>query len=428
MRKYLACAAVLALAIAACTEITTLKQENPGQLDASLVYLPKNALLLVNGAIGDFECAFSRYVTGSAILGDELTNAISQTTNFDYDRRTITTSQTYGTNTCASGVQQPGVYSPISTARATADTILARLQVWTDADVPNRQKLIGQAAAYAGYSLILLGEGMCTAAINLGPEIQPAAVFTEAKARFDIAVTAATGAADNTTLNFARLGRARALLNLGGANVALAETDAALIPAGFVVNMSTDAVNTRRQNVVFISTAQSNFSSVDTSFRRLTIGGNPDPRVALTNTGKTGTAGKTASDTIYTPNKYPNAASPIAITKYQEAQLIIAESRVAANDLTGAETAINRSRSQTAGLPAYSATGQTAAQVQAQIVEERRREFFLEGHRFGDVRRLNLPLVPAPGVAYRNGGLLGNQNCFPLPDVERINNPTISHP
>ena len=47
--------------------------------------------------------------------------------------------------------------------------------------------------------------------------------------------------------------------------------------------------------------------------------------------------------------------APIAITKYQEAQLIIAESRVLANDLTGAETAINRSRSQTAGLPAYSA-------------------------------------------------------------------------
>jgi hypothetical protein len=425
MRKYLACAAALTLAIAACTEITTLKQENPGQLDASLVYLPKNAQLLVNGAIGDFECAFSRYVTGSAILGDEFINAISNTTNFDYDRRTITTTQPYGTLTCASGVQQPGVYTPISTARATADTILAKLQVWTDADVPNRQKLIGQSAAYAGYSLVLMGEAMCTTAINLGPEIQPAAVFTEAKARFDIAVTAATAAADNTTLNFARLGRARALLNLGGTNVAAAEADALLIPAGFVVNMSTDAVVTRRQNIVFIHTAQSNFSSIDPTFRGLTIGGNPDPRVLVTNTGKNGTA---QGVVIWTPNKFPNAASLIAITKYQEAQLIIAEARVVANDLTGAETAINRSRSQTAGLPAYSATGQTAAQVQAQIVEERRREFFLEGHRFGDVRRLNLPLVPAPGTAYINGGVYGSQNCFPLPDVERINNPTISKP
>ena len=428
MRKLLPWAALTLAIAAACTEITTLKQENPGQLDASSVYQPKNAQLLVNGAIADFECAFSRYVLGSAILGDELTNAISQTANFDYDRRTITTTQPYGTSSCASGIQQPGVYTPLSTARASADTILARLQVWTDADVPNRTKLIGQSAAYAGYSLTLLGEAMCTAAINLGPEIQPAAVFAEAKARFDAAVAAATTAADNTTLNFARLGRARALLNLGGTNVAAAEADALLIPVGFVVNMSTDAVNARRQNVVFVHNSQSSNSSVDPSFRGLTIGGNPDPRVLVTNTGRRGTSGSTSADTIYTPNKFPNVASPIAIAKYAEARLIIAEARVAANDLTGAEAAINAARSQTAGLPAYSATGQTAAQVQAQIVEERRREFFLEGHRFGDFRRLNLPLVPAPGTAYRNGGVYGSQTCFPLPDVERINNPTISKP
>src|SRR5881392_1643132 len=102
MRKYLACGAVLALAIAACTEITTLKQENPGQLDASLVYLPKNAQLLVNGAIGDFECAFSRYVVGSGLFTDELSDAIASTANFDYDRRTITSSASYGTQTCNS--------------------------------------------------------------------------------------------------------------------------------------------------------------------------------------------------------------------------------------------------------------------------------------------------------------------------------------
>ena len=321
------------------------------------------------------------------------------------------------------------VIAPLSTARASADTILARLQVWTDADVPNRTKLIGQSAAYAGYSLTLLGEAMCTAALNLGPEIQPAAVFAEAKLRFDAAVTAATAAADNTTLNFARIGRARTLLNIGGgANVTAAEADALLVPAGTVVNMSTDAVNTRRQNVVFVHNSQSSNSSVDPSFRGLTIGGNPDPRVLVTNTGRRGTSGSTSADTIYSPNKFPTVSSPIAIAKYAEARLIIAEARVLANDLPGAEAAINAARSQTAGLPAYSATGQTAAQVQAQIVEERRREFFLEGHRFGDVRRLNLPLVPAAGTAYRNGGIYGSQTCFPLPDVERINNPTIAHP
>ena len=61
----------------------------------------------------------------------------------------------------------------------------------------------------------------------------------------------------------------------------------------------------------------------------------------------------------------------------------------------------------------------------AQIIEERRREFFLEGHRLGDLRRYNLPFLPAPGAPYGPGGTYGNQTCFPLPDVERINNPNI---
>jgi hypothetical protein len=42
------------------------------------------------------------------------------------------------------------------------------------------------------------------------------------------------------------------------------------------------------------------------------------------------------------------------------------------------------------------------------------------------MRRYNIPLTPAAGTAYTlGGGLYGSQNCFPLPDVERINNKNI---
>src|SRR5678816_2211638 len=82
---------------AACTEITTLKQENPGQLDASGLYVPRNAQLLVNGVIADFECAFSRYVFGTALFSDELTNSFSGSNNIDYDRRSLTSNAPYGT-------------------------------------------------------------------------------------------------------------------------------------------------------------------------------------------------------------------------------------------------------------------------------------------------------------------------------------------
>ena len=68
----------------------------------------------------------------------------------------------------------------------------------------------------------------------------------------------------------------------------------------------------------------------------------------------------------------------------------------------------------------------TAAQVRDQILEERRREFFLEGHRLGDMRRFNVPLSPAVGAPYPHGNTYGDQRCFPLPDSERNNNPNLS--
>jgi starch-binding outer membrane protein, SusD/RagB family len=426
------CTALLLLFASACSDITSLAQENPGTLSGETLYVPANAALLVNGAIGDFECAFSRYVVGSGLFTDELTVAISQSSNFDYDARRLLTNATYGTNNCSSPTpsssQQPGIYTPLSVARATADTALARLEGWTDDEVANRTKLIGQVATYAGYSLTLLGEGMCSAAINLGPELQSPALFSEAIARFGKGIAAATTAADATTLNLATLGRARAELDLGGAaNLTAAAADAATIPATFVVNTSPDAVNARRQNIVFVNISQSSFSTVDPSFRNVTVPGGTtqDPRVVVTDLSRSGTA---TGSKLFLPAKDATNATAMRIASYAEAQLIVAEVAATNGDLQGAANAINAARSRTAGLPAYVVpAGATAADVMAQVLEERRRELFMEGHRLGDLRRFAAPFLPAAGTAYQYGGFYGTQTCFPLPDVERINNPTIAH-
>jgi hypothetical protein len=426
---------VLALVVGmACRDITSLTQENPGSASAGTLFVPANALLLTNSSIVDFECAYNRYVIGSGLFTDELSVAIAQSANFDYDARRLPTNASYGTNNCGappagapSSTQQPGIYTPLSVARATNDTILAKLEGWTDAQVPNRGKLIGQAATYAGYSLILLGEGMCTVAINLGPEIQPAAVFTEAITRFDKAIPAATAATDNATLNLARLGRARAKLDAGGAaNLAAAAADAALIPPTFVASTSANAIDPRRQNAVFVHISQNHFSTVDPSYRNVLVPGGTtqDPRVAVTDLNSNGTA---AGTRIFLPTKDGTNATPVRVGSYAEAQLIIAENAASTGDLGGAAAAINAARSRTPGLPTYTLpAGATAADVQAQIIEERRREFFVEGHRLGDLRRYGLPFVPAAGSPYPFLGTYGSETCFPLPDVERINNPTIA--
>jgi starch-binding outer membrane protein, SusD/RagB family len=421
--------------VAACSEITSLEQSNPGSIQARDVYIPANAQLLVNGAIGDFECAFHRYVAAQAMLGDEFRNAFAAVINYDYDRRSLTPGHPYGTSTCGGAAQAPGVYTTLSVARGTADTILARLTEWTDTQMPagvNRTQLIGRAAAYAGYSILLLGEGMCSAAINLGPELSKTDLWNEAKLRFDAAVTAATTANDATTLNMARVGRARTLLNLG--QTAAAGADAALVPAGFVVNaIANTTTNLRQNNHVFLHTRLNNFSSVDPSYVGLTFGGTPDPRV---NVNVTTTVGSDGSTIIRQVMKYADRGSPIPIARYNEARLILAEAHVAAGNLQGAVDIINALHT-AVGLPAYNGTGQTAAQVKAQVVEERRRELFVEGQRLGDMNRYQLPRLPADGAPFPNGGSFGSQACpganaqgypfgFPLPDVERLNNPNIS--
>lgn len=415
--------APMLLATLACTDLTALKQENPGQLSASTIYVPANAQLLVNGAIADFECAFSRYVVGSGLFTDELSAAIASVSNYNYDRRTVQTIEAYGIGVCGNN-QQPPIYTTLSVARASADTVAHKLRGWTDAQLPaalNRTRLIGQASAYAGWSVLLMGESMCSAAINLGPERTPAQLFEEARIRFDSAVVAATASNDAPTLNFALLGKARTLLNLK--NPTAAATEAAKIPSNFVVNISTDGVNVRRQNFSFLSINQNAWSTVGEAFRGLTINGAPDPRVAVTNTGRAGTV---QGSIVWTPDKYPAITTVMPITRWAEAQYIIAEAHVVAGNLAGAAAAINAVRATRPGLPQFSEAGLTAAEVQARIVDERRREFFLEGHLLGTLRRLSLPILPATGAPYPGGGgTYGDQTCFPLPDAERINNPNI---
>jgi starch-binding outer membrane protein, SusD/RagB family len=410
-------AVAAAVVFAACTDVTSLQQSNPSQLSTATVFTPQNAQLIVNSSQGDFECAYNEYIVGSGLFTDELANAISQTSNFDYDRRTITPSSPYGTGTCNSQ-QQPGVYTPLSAARASNDTAVSHLEGWTDAQVPNRVKLIGVASAYAGYSLVLLGEGMCTAAINLSPELTDAQLFAEAKIRFDSAVSTATKAGDTQTLDLALLGRARTQLDLG--NSAAAAVDAALIPSGFLVTIGHDAVQTRRQNLVFMHTQQSNFSSVDTSIQHTYTATN-DPRIAFTSTGKIGSDAKTL---IVFPNKDATVTSPQALAKYSEAQLIIAENDVNTGNFAGALAIVNSLQTAN-GQPSFNPSPLSAATVMPLVIEERRRELFLEGHRLGDIRRYNLPLNPPAGAPYVSGGVYGTQTCFPLPDVERINNPNI---
>ena len=69
-----------------------------------------------------------------------------------------------------------------------------------------------------------------------------------------------------------------------------------------------------------------------------------------------------------------------------------------------------------------------AGEIRDQLIYERNAELFLEGQHLMDIKRFGIPLVPAPGTPAVHGGLFSNQTCFPLPDVEYLNNPNIPVP
>jgi hypothetical protein len=411
--------ALLGLALAACDDITSLDQEAPSRIPADSLERPENARLLVQSAIGDFECALASYVVASGLVADELLNSNLSNRLWDYDRRTILPiNSEYSTDLCG---EDPTVYTVLSIARYDADNALRLLDGWTDAQVPDRTQLIATAATYAGYSLVLLGEGMCSAAIDVGPELTPDQILGEAEARFTRAIEAAGAAGDDAIRTLALLGRARARLGLG--DLPGAAADAALIPPAFRVDATYSAAKPQRENLVFTFITRDLLGTVDVPFRGLEFGGVPDPRVAVVDAGIVGADETTP---MFLPAKYSAFESPIRMASWEEAQLILAEAAVAGGDVGGAVGIINTLHAN-AGLPPYA--GGTPDEVMSQVIEERRRELFLEGHRLGDIIRYGLPLYPAVGTPFSTGagtsGVYGTQVCFPLPAVERNNNPNI---
>jgi hypothetical protein len=402
----------LLFVIASCSPDNLLRVDVPDRVVPDAILSPAQAPLLVNSVVGAYECANNQFVAAGGLIADELMEGGSHTDMFGYDRRDFSASEPeyQDAHGDCQNTGHLGVYVPISRARWLADTVSAHLESWTDAQVPTRANKIATVAAYAGYSYILLGEMFCAAAVDGGPKLTPNDIFTRAEQRFTRAIDAGTQAGATDIVNMALVGRARAKLNRG--DKAGAEADARRVPPAFSRVATNSQASPFRENGVYRRNNRARTLSVEQPYWNLTVGGVPDPRVALTYTGQKTVDGVRP---LVLQTKYADIASPIALATGTEAQLIVAE-------VVGGQTAvdiINAFRAR-AGLPAFA--GGDAATIRAQVIEERRRELFLDGHRLYDLIRLQLPLDPAAGTPFPKGGVYGARLCLPLPDVETNNN------
>ena len=393
-----------------------LEVQSPSTIPAGGLEVPANAGLLVNGAIGDFECAAGAYAVMSGLITDELIDATQTADRYPYELRTMLSSdRRYAVNDCI-GL---GVYTPLQTARFSAANILSLLNGWTVSQVPARDSLIATASAYEGYSLVLLGEGFCTMVVSgldanrqivYGGEISRDSVFTLAVAAFGDAITKGQAVGNNEIVNMAHVGRARAYLDLG--QPALARADAQLVPAAYLKVVSASGINSRRNNRVWQeNSATSDNTSLDAVYRAMA-----DPRVPFADKGKNSVTGIH----LYRQLKDTSASTSIRLASRDEARLIIAEAYIRTGTFGAADSIINSFRTR-GGQGAI--TSPDSATASDSLFDQRRRELFLEGQHLFDLVRFGKTPGPTAGTAYAGGGVYGSQLCLPLPDVEKQNNP-----
>ncbi len=392
-------ALVAAQLLTACSGV--LDVALPGNVAASALDAASLAPTLVDGAQADFECAFTQYVETTATWSNEVLNSSGGAEVVGWSARF--TRPEAGTGQCPTATSNRGaftVYLPLQIARGQSELALKKLTAFTDAEVTGRALLLARAGFYSGYTHMLLSEGYCQLAVDNGPLLTPAAGLAVAEQRFTDAIAAATTANNAPILNALRVARARVRIALG--NKTGAASDAKLVPSGFVYNATYAATPVRRRNTVMEDINLKFHLSVAPAYRGLTFGGVADPRVIAINANRVGIDAVTPE---WTQGKYAAPETPLPLATWDEAQLIIAEAELGQS----AVDAINRIHTKY-GLPAYA--GGTDAQILTQVIEERRRSLWLDGHQINDHLRFNIPFatgVDQKGVRYNN------ETCIPLP-------------
>ena len=403
----IAFALAVLVSMTACDSL--LEVEAPGTVQASDLDNPALATTLLNSALGRFECAYTSYVVTTGTMAHEFINSSGWLNLHPWGALWEQIEEIPGNCPGGRDATNLGAYSPLQTARYLTEHATTLIEGFPDEQVPNKPQMLGLLAAYGGFSYVLLGEGFCEMAIDQGPRMSREDVFRVAEERFTATLTHAQAAGDDDLRLLALAGRARARLDLG--DMVGAAADAELIPEGFVWNAEYSTVDGVRENRIFNLNRRNRFLSVGPEYQALLIGAEADTRVPAVSSG---VAGHDNATIHWYQHKYNAASDPIPMASWEEAQLIIAEARPAET-----VAAINRLRAAQDLPPLTVSGGENHIDL---VLEERRRQLYMEGHRLNDMLRHNLPF---PTGLNHKLQAYGPVTCIPLPLLERQNNPNL---
>lgn len=430
----------------ACDSFDSLLEVDvPGALTTEDVYEPRMAETVVNGVVGRFECGFSSFIPGGSGREDAWwrTSAL-------YGGYAQYQVEHIGSSDACDG---PGdFYMGFQMSRYMGEEIYARLQNWTDQEVSNRERLMAITATYVGLDYQIFGEVFCEIAVNNGPAMTPQQALQAAEDWFDRALGHIANTGDfelsgvTTSMEqLVLLGRARVRFAMGDNSGAT--SDASQIQPGFIAWVSRDATIESRYNQFYAHHNVQTHGSIAgpqpdrlvegdsipfTGYRDLTIDaqgfsvidgmpvkgtGTPDPRVPVQIlAGNMGLDGQTQ---MYVQTKYQSYGDPIPLARWAEAQLILAE-------IEGGQSAVDRINAlrDVYALPHLVTTDPDV--IAEHLIEEWRREFFLEG-RFWHVKLekdLWFPYGFGLAVPERRGNY-GMASCQLMPQSEYDNNPNL---
>jgi hypothetical protein len=420
-------AATMAMTATACEDFVGVR--TPDIVDAGTVDPAQDGETFSRSAFQTFASAYGNYIrhqawfTASAWVGDTFP------TRNEVGRRSIAPTN---------GTHNGEIWFPLSRSVSQSDQAIEALE---DGPDPGSDVNIARAALSAGYGALLIAESFCQAPLRQpgnvpGPVLSTEQLLDEAIQRFTRARdvgSAAPGGEAGQIVNAARVGIARAHLQAGRPGEAQAV--AQQVPGDFVFLIPyIDQLGERGRlgNGVFLFSAGGSRESlvVPPAYREMGISLDEfedpiaapqgDPRILWRDAGRPAQDGTL---NMFSQMKYAGWDSPIRLASGLEARYIAAE---ASGDVGQMLNLINERRA-VGRQPGFTSTN--ADEVLAELMDQRSRDFWLEGQRLGDFRRNpgSVPNVLGPDDQYYKPALgsMGSQTCFIIPQAEIDTNPNL---
>lgn len=423
-RVALLLAALIAPVLPACHPLDV---SNPAIIQEKQLGDTAMVTVMATGIEAQFENTFGYVAHFTAYFADELEDGHVYQPHHPFYRREPDPSNDF----------VGGTYNDVHALRGTADSLGARMQALLGSKALSSISL-AEARVFAGYGFVMLGEDFCGSPINAGPLLTPKQLFDLAITRFKdaIAMANASGASNAAQVaNLAAVEAARAALDAGEDAIALSY--AQQVPASFQYWVKYSS-NSGAQYNDFWQSIQSytptpiaieqRWSGVSPSFSGL-----HDLRIPQTDSALV------LMDTRFFPIPYQpesfsgwkaGADAPFAKdmailgASGLEAQYIIQE-------INGPTLAFLNARRAVGGQAPLAAL---PSDPQAELRDQRRRDFYLTGHRLGDLRRYitrfgvnQFTTGPVPQVIGRVYAAADSAHvCIPISSSERTGNPNLN--